>query len=131
MVLLPELSLPKPLALIVDDEPLILRAVARVLKQRFDVLTALNAEQARIAARGHDVSVLLTDYMMPGESGVSLVRSLRARLPRLQTVLVTALPDSEEIRRAVRAGEVQRVVPKPWSPLVLLREALELSHRSG
>jgi two-component system response regulator HupR/HoxA len=131
MVLLPELSLPKPVVLVVDDEPFILTAVARVLKQRFEVVTALGPQQARAAAQGRDVKVLLTDYMMPLESGISLARSLRARNPTLQTVVVTALPDSEEIRLAVRAGEIQRVVPKPWSPLVLLREALELSHRAA
>ena len=127
MVLLPELSLPKPVVLVVDDEPLILRAVARVLSKRFEVVTALNAEQGRAAASAHPVKVLLTDFMMPAESGISLARSLRARNPSLQTVVVTAVPESEEIRLAVRAGEVQRVVAKPWAPLVLLREALELS----
>jgi CheY-like chemotaxis protein len=47
-------------------------------------------------------------------------------VPSTPAVLVTAVPDTREIDAALRAGEVQNVLGKPWSPLALLREAIAL-----
>jgi CheY-like chemotaxis protein len=129
--LLPELAQPKSAVLVVDDDPLILKAVARVLRSRFEVMTAEGAGPARAAVEGRRICLVLSDYSMPDEDGLSLIRSLRSAGNVGTAALVTAVSESEEIRVALRAGQVQRVIPKPWSPLELLRNALELARLGG
>ena len=127
MDLLPELSVPKPSVLIVDDDPMILKALDRLLKTRFEVVTAESAAAARVASEGRQFELVLSDYSMPGENGLSLIRSLRARGHHATAALVTAVAETDEIRSALRTGELQRMISKPWSPFALLREALALA----
>ncbi|HTA17923.1 MAG TPA: response regulator, partial [Polyangia bacterium] len=67
--------------LIVDDEPAVSTAVARLLRQQgYDVLEALDAAAARetLAAKGSAVELVLLDHSMPNESGPEALPSLRA-----------------------------------------------------
>ena len=80
--------------LIVDDHPTTVFTLARILEQSHmpvDVLTALNGHEA-LAIVGEGVDVLIVDYLMPGMSGLELIKHLRA-LPIRQPariVLITA-----------------------------------------
>ncbi|HEX4406238.1 MAG TPA: PAS domain S-box protein [Polyangia bacterium] len=67
--------------LIVDDEPAVSAAVARLLRrQGYAVLEALDADQARatLAANGAVIRLVLLDHSMPNESGPEALPSLRA-----------------------------------------------------
>jgi len=72
--------------LLVDDEPELLRVTARMLKDLgYRVDTALNADQAlaSLTVEKQAVDLLITDIVMPGMSGVDLVRRVREGLPTL------------------------------------------------
>lgn len=77
--------------LIVDDEPAVSTAIARLLKQQgYQVLEAQSAEEARalLSTRGGDVKLVLLDQSMPHESGPEALPSLK-RLSDAPVVLFT------------------------------------------
>ena len=66
-------------ALVVDDEIHIVQVVAIKLKNNgFDVTTAENGQQALNAVKTEKPDIIITDYQMPGLTGVELVENLRA-----------------------------------------------------
>jgi two-component system cell cycle sensor histidine kinase/response regulator CckA len=84
-------------ALVVEDQPELLRATARVLRRAgYEVLTASDAEAAAEIAREGDerVSLLVTDVQLPGRSGPELAREFRERDPALALVFVTGASGS-------------------------------------
>jgi putative nucleotidyltransferase with HDIG domain len=81
--------------LVVDDDPLVRRTLARVLQtQGLLVTEAASAAEAlaHLAAPGH-IPLVLTDIYMPGVSGVELLREIRARYPDTGVVMITGVAD--------------------------------------
>lgn len=92
-----------PTVLLVDDDPAVLRALARTLRASgYEVLTACNGEEAvqRIAQRPFDV--ILSDIGMPGMDGIQLLREVREHDLNVPVILITGEP---AVRTAVQALE--------------------------
>jgi signal transduction histidine kinase/CheY-like chemotaxis protein len=77
--------------LVVDDDALIREGLMGSLQDAgFVALGAENAERALAQLdAGHDIDALVTDFSMPGMSGVELIHEVHARRPRLPTILLT------------------------------------------
>jgi two-component system response regulator RegX3 len=85
--------------LIVDDEQAILDALSYTLQREgFEVVEALDGDQALAAARMQPFDLVLLDVMLPGQSGMDVCRTLRAESD-VPIVMVTA-----------RDAEVDRVL---------------------
>lgn len=68
----------KPLILLVDDIPENIHVLANVLKQDYRIKTATDGETAlKLAAHEHRPDLILLDVMMPGMSGIEVMRRLR------------------------------------------------------
>jgi CheY-like chemotaxis protein len=117
----------KPNVLVVDDDAPALRAVANILKERFNVVTASDAAQARVVSAGMKLSLVLTDYVMPEESGLELIRSLRAVAESAPAALLTSMAETPDMRRAVQSGEILAVVSKALPVGELLEMATRLA----
>jgi signal transduction histidine kinase len=80
--------------LVVDDEPLVRRAIGRTLHARgYAVVEAGSAEEAlALVAARPCVDLLLTDVMMPGMRGPELVRAFRERCPGRPALLMSGYP---------------------------------------
>ncbi len=95
----------KPKILIVDDEKPTRDVMARVLSSSYDCLTAPDAEEAmKIVETTSDLALLLTDYKMPGEDGISLIRRAKAANPALACILITAFGEIELAVEAMKDG---------------------------
>ncbi len=95
----------KPKILIVDDEKPTRGAMARILSTSCECLTAPDAELAmKLVEENPDLALLLTDYKMPGENGVSLIKRAKAANPSLACILITAFGEIELAVEAMKEG---------------------------
>ena len=113
--------------LVVEDEPAIRRVVIRALAaQGYTVLEAANAAAALAVADTHvgALDLLLTDVVMPGDSGALLAARLRAQRPAMRVLFMTGYPREALAPHGVVPEDVA-LMPKPFTP-----EALQLRVRA-
>jgi DNA-binding NtrC family response regulator len=90
---------------VVDDEPTLRRTVARTLAQRgFEVTQCEDGAAALEHVRTADPDVMLIDLMMPGVSGMDVLREVKSLKPDVECVMMTAYSKVEDAVAAVRAG---------------------------
>ena len=108
-------SEPPAVILVVDDEAAVNRLVTRYLTHLgYRVLDAGSAGEALAVVRRQEprVDLVLSDVVMPGESGIELATTLLSRVPGPSVILMTgALP--LEIERVDIDGQIVRVLRKP------------------
>jgi two-component system, OmpR family, phosphate regulon response regulator OmpR len=108
-----------PHILVVDDDQKIRGLLGRFLVSNgFRVTEASDAASARSYMRGLAFDLVLLDVMMPGESGLSLARDLKATRP-IPICMLTALADPEDRISGLECG-VDDYVSKPFEPRELL-----------
>ena len=108
--------------LVVDDQPTNLRVVSALLEREgYAVALAETGEAALAAAEAQPPDLMLLDMMMPGMDGFGVMEEIRLRalLPRVPVVFLTAAQDRGLLLRAFEAGAVDYVV-KPFIPEELL-----------
>ncbi len=111
-----------PKVLLVEDDLLSQQYVRSVLGKRYQVLSAIGAEEAREILRDHAVQIILMDLTLKGsEDGIQLTRHIRNTpgISRLPIIAVTAHVFSKDRRNALDAG-CNDFLPKPVSPQNLL-----------
>ncbi len=122
-------SAPPRRILVVDDEESVLRAVKRTLRrQGWDVATAVDASAGLQQLQQGPVQVVISDYKMPGMSGVEFLRQVKERYPFAQRIMLTGYADQQAIEDAINRSEVFRFVSKPWDDAhltVTIASALE------
>ena len=64
--------------LIIDDTPMILRALGDILKSEYNILIAKSGEQGFESAKKNKPSLIILDIMMPGMSGFETMEILQA-----------------------------------------------------
>jgi two-component system phosphate regulon response regulator PhoB len=104
--------------LIVEDEPHVQELLAVNLEHAgHRVRRAGSAEEAEAAIRDELPDVLILDWMLPGESGVSLARRLRAqeRTQALPILMLTARAMEADKVSGLEAG-ADDYLTKPFSP---------------
>ncbi|MCL6468664.1 MAG: response regulator, partial [Ralstonia sp.] len=117
--------------LYVDDEAQACKWFARTIGVGYEVLTANSVEEAKTVLRdSHErISVVLTDFRMPGGDGTELLRFIDAEYGDIATILVTAYADKDLLIQAVNTGRVFKILEKPYQPEDVrrsLQEALAL-----
>ncbi|MBQ6136402.1 MAG: sigma-54-dependent Fis family transcriptional regulator [Kiritimatiellae bacterium] len=91
--------------LIVDDEKPTRDVMARLLSGKYECLTAPDAEQAVAALEANpDVALLVTDYKMPGDNGIELVKKAKKLRPGIACILVTAFGEIDLAVAAMKDG---------------------------
>ncbi len=104
-----------PLLLVVDDEAGILRLMKLELSaQGFRVITASDGDLAITMAEEHRPDAILLDVMMPGISGLEVMRRLRER-SNVPVLLVTTKDKDTDKVRGLELGADDYIV-KPFNP---------------
>ncbi|MCI0750042.1 MAG: EAL domain-containing protein [Nevskiales bacterium] len=110
----------KARVLMADDEPALLRAYARMLRQAgYTVEEAVDGKMAARLAGESDFDVIVSDIDMPGINGVELLRQVRGRNLDVPVVLMTGQPAVETAIRAVEYGALRYLI-KPVDEKVLV-----------
>jgi len=114
--------------LVVDDQATHLRALCDILGQHgFTVTGAAAGEAALAQIQGGGFDLLLTDLMMPGIDGLTLIEAARALDPNVACVLMTGEGSITSAVRAMKIGAFDYIV-KPFKAATLvpiLQRALE------
>jgi DNA-binding NtrC family response regulator len=118
--------------LVVDDERAIQDSIAWCLRaDGHDVRTAPDGEEAMEIMAGQDFDVVISDIIMPGVSGLELLRKARTLHPRTLVVLITAYATVETAVEALREGASDYVLkPFKFDDLRLRVQRL-LEHRTA
>ena len=103
--------------LVVDDEPGVLRAVARILaRQGYRVLSAGDGAEALHVARAHagPIALLLTDVVMPGMEGRELAERFSGAFPGVPIVFMSGKVADVALREEIAEGGAG-FLSKPFS----------------
>src|SRR5512133_4324222 len=113
--------------LVVDDDESLLNLMALALRRRgYQVEQALDGFSAlKVLASQPPFAVLLTDLMMPGMSGLELLREARKLDAHIEVVVVTAAPDLDSAISALRADGAYDYLLKPFESMSQLLLAVE------
>jgi thioredoxin reductase (NADPH) len=115
----------KPVIFTIDDDPGVLRAIERDLRQGFGkdyrVLRADSGPSAlaalqQLRLRNEPVALLLSDQKMPGMTGVELLEQARQIYPDAKRALLTAYADTDAAIRAINNVKIDYYLLKPWDP---------------
>jgi two-component system, cell cycle response regulator len=121
-----------PKILCVDDEPSILHSLERLLRDRFQVLTAESGKHGLTTLREHpDCAIVLSDYRMPDMTGVEFLRQVRVLYPQTSRAILSGQIDLQSVSDALNAADIHKFFLKPWENeyLVLqMLEAVQLHH---
>lgn len=120
---------PKPTILVVDDEPVNLRALQQILQQDYELLFATGGEGAISLAREWNPDLILLDIIMDGIDGFETCRRLKADklTERIPVIFVTVLSETENEAEGFAVGAVD-YISKPIRPsIVKARVATHLS----
>jgi two-component system, OmpR family, alkaline phosphatase synthesis response regulator PhoP len=109
-------------ALIVDDEIHIVQVIAIKLKNNgYEVITAENGNEAYEKALEQKPDVVITDYQMPGMTGVELIRKLRENPETAHTAAVIITARGFELEDDLENElDISACLNKPFSPREVL-----------
>jgi thioredoxin reductase (NADPH) len=117
--------MPKPVILAVDDDPEVLNAVDRDLRQHFRadyrVMKVGSGAEAldttrQLKQRGNMVALFLVDERMPEMTGTEFLGEAIKLYPDARKVLLTAYADTETAIAAINHIGLDHYLLKPWEP---------------
>lgn len=111
---------PRARILVVDDDEMIVRMLRDILAADHDVLTASSGKQGQSLLERERLDAVVTDQMMPGVTGLELLREAIERQPDAVRILVTASDRIEDARDAINTARVSRFLTKPFRVLEVL-----------
>ncbi len=107
--------------MVVDDEPKIISVLKRLLRNvPYPVSYFSNPKDAITAAESMEYSLVVSDNMMPGMSGLDLCNIMKKLHPQCMRLLLTGATAPPEAITAFNEGIIHRFIAKPWDNTELL-----------
>ena len=114
--------------LLVDDEPSILSALQRLLRnglknaagERYTVESFTDAASALQRAQECSFALAISDQRMPGMTGVEFLSLLRVMQPDCGRIVLSGYADLNALLAAINEAEISRFISKPWADFDLL-----------
>jgi len=102
--------------LCVDDEKLVLRSLVRFfMDDGYELFTALSGEEGlQILEDEPGIQIIISDYRMPGMSGVEFLKMVCARRPETVRLVLSGFADTATIVDSINDGHIYKFIPKPW-----------------
>ncbi|MBI3074121.1 MAG: response regulator [Deltaproteobacteria bacterium] len=119
----------KDTILVVDDEQLVLSAIAREIGREFPViLVQTYIEAINLMSASTTWRAIVSDLDLGHEpSGLSLLRVAKERLPTSRRILISGSLTREEAENHIKSGDIDAFIAKPWPAnglIQLLRQIL-------
>jgi DNA-binding response OmpR family regulator len=117
--------------LVVEDDKKVASFLEQGLREDgYSVDVAHDGAEGEVQARVHDYDLLILDVMLPGKTGIDIVRALREEDTPVPILLLTARDAAEEVVRGLDAG-ADDYLTKPFRFEVLLARVRALIRRGG
>jgi two-component system phosphate regulon response regulator PhoB len=115
-----------------DEEPLTIMLRYNLEKEGFSVITSARGDDADLNIKENPPDLAVIDWMLPGLTGIELVRRLRARpqTKQLPIIMLTARGEESERLRGLSTGADDYIV-KPFSVPELLARIRALLRRAN
>jgi len=120
---------PPEIILVVDDDPLNLAILGRLLHPRYDVLAASSGERAlQIAASEPKPDLILLDVLMPGMDGYAVLARLRENPSTcdIPVIIVSGLDSTEDEEKGFELGAADYITKPYRPPIILARVSAQL-----
>ncbi|MEM1023187.1 MAG: response regulator [Myxococcota bacterium] len=116
--------------LVVEDDLKLGQLLKRALEhRRFEVLLASSAAQGRRLFDAHEVDVVLLDWMLPKESGETVLRHVKTARPRTQVAVVSGVASLAATRDALQRLGADEIFVKPFSLAAISRWVADAMNR--
>jgi len=113
---------------LIEDDATLRDSLAEYLTSKgYAVATAARGEEG-IAAVDSETEVVITDYKLPGQSGLDVLREVRRKNPTTEVIIITGYGSIDSAVEAMKEG-AYHYVTKPVNPTVLVRILGDLTHR--
>ncbi|KRC03491.1 hypothetical protein ASE26_01240 [Duganella sp. Root198D2] len=110
----------QPTVLLIDDEPMVLAALERLLRQdQYRILSASSAAQALDLLAQNPVHLVLCDQRMDGMSGTELLDRIKDLYPATLRIILSGQTELATVMESVNRGALYRFYTKPWDNQVL------------
>lgn len=101
--------------LVVDDEEIVRIALRETLRrEHYGVTACPSPEEGLKALRNEAFAVIISDYQMPGMTGLDFLAQAKQLQPDATRILITAVLSLDTVIEAINKGEIYRFVVKPW-----------------
>lgn len=103
--------------LVVDDEEGIRETLRQALSSRVPnvcVMTAASGDEALSIMQQEPVDLVVSDYKMPGITGIEFLTRARSLSPRAPRIMMTAFADEKIAIDAINSARVDRFLQKPF-----------------
>jgi len=112
----------KPRVLIVDDEEMVLTSIRALLllEGDYEVQSLSSPSEAVNFLRTETVDVAVSDFLMPGMSGIQLLAQAKQLQPEATRVLLTGHADKASAIQAINEVGLFQYLEKPWDNAQLL-----------
>ena len=104
--------------LIVDDDESVRKMFAACLSERYSCVTVANAQEALAYLEREPFALLISDMLMPGRSGIELLREVGTRFPDTAVIIASGVDRTQRVLEAVRLGAFDYLI-KPCEMDVL------------
>ena len=117
--------------LVVEDDRSNLESLERLLsREGYRVSTAPDAKTALDLLRRQRVEVLVTDLMMPGASGIDLLKAVKTVAPETEVIVMTAYGTVETAVEAMRGGAYD-FVEKPLKRVQIVKSVAKAAEKAS
>lgn len=115
----------RPIIFAVDDDPQVLRAIARDLRQQYRqdyrIMSTEKPQEVldvlpELKKKGEEVAIFISDQRMPDMLGVEMLEKAKAHYPKAKKVLLTAYSDIDAAIKAINDVQLDYYLTKPWDP---------------
>ncbi|HEY9008032.1 FAD-dependent oxidoreductase [Ohtaekwangia sp.] len=115
----------KPILFTLDDDPQVLRAVVRDLRNAFGkdfrIMSTTSAKEAlssltELKNKNESIALFLSDQRMPEMLGVDFLQQAKEIFPEAKRILLTAYSDTEAAIKAINEVQLDYYLMKPWDP---------------
>ena len=117
--------------LVVDDEPINREILERVLRSRYEILTAENGKQAleMLRSRGEEIDLVMLDLSLPDMSGIDFLRKVKEDRRSSGAAIIVMIADLEHEVECLTTGVMDYITkpfPTPTFILAVVQRAVEI-----